>query len=194
MTQVEDKGQLVETKTGEVIEDVNQVRDLMVPDRDVFIGQLLSNTQRPLHMQKLDELGLDPGKKAVLLSRYVGQVPQKLEHHLNKVVTIVGAIVYWSGPFMSTKTNRMEDGYYKNVMKLKETYEVEVRTSDRIVKRQRNIIIATSGKRVAQVLMPLIEAYGWFDWPEGVGVPVILTKDEDNNHLIEVVEPEEQES
>jgi hypothetical protein len=97
------------------------------------------------------------------------------------VLTIIGAVPYFSGVFTSKKTNQVESGYYKMLFKISDIKERDIIVNKKVVTIRQNIIVATSGKRIASFFAQMCEQYGFFDWPEGCFSTVIIQKDSETN-------------
>ncbi len=136
---------------------------------DLFTGEL------PLYLQKAQEQGVQPD---VLASYLTGQV-EPLSRHLNKVVGIVGAIIYFTGPYMSKQTQKVEPGYSCLYLKTDLVLSRKVVVEEQVVTIEEPIILKVSSRVLAPLFLTMMSQYGWYDWD--IQVKCLFQKKEDNS-------------
>lgn len=133
------------------------------------IEAMISLKEAPIHIRKMQELGVPPA----MFASYT-QVPRvDVESIGAKKVTIVGAIVWFSGAYKpkpkpgQAPSDEYMPGYYKVLLKLKETRKIEV-TIDRTVHDfEVNMVVASSSKSIAEFAYAMMQEHGWYDFRDG---------------------------
>lgn len=184
--QIVKNGKVIESETGQVIEDVNEVRDLILDNRTDPIAELIANSGAvPIHVQKARELGI----AAHIVSSYIGNPADSANSHLNERIEITGATVYFSGKF-TPKDPEIHDGtgFYCFLLKTNKTRTLEFRVGKEIKTVDVPVIIKIDGVKVRDTLINLIDTWGWYDWD--IAVPVVITRGGPNNSFYIQVLPE----
>lgn len=171
MTQVQSKGKLVDASTGEVIEDVNEVRDLILVEREDPIAELIRNSGAvPIHVAKAKELKIP----APVVSSYVGRAADSVKQHLNEKIMLTGAIVYFSGRFTPKDPSTTDgSGFYTFLMKTDILRPFEYRIGKEIHETSVPVVIKCDGVKVRDTMINLIDTWGWYDWE--VKIPVVFS-------------------
>lgn len=135
---------------------------------DPLTMMLARNNEKYIHLRKLAEI--DHPNKPALLASYKDIPADDILSHIGQTIEVIGAIVWWSGPFTSRDEvdeyggNVVKEGYYKVLMKT----TLHKQQSLLVNKQQRDfrfpLILATSSKGVAETMLSYIEERGWYDW------------------------------
>lgn len=184
--QIVKEGKIIESETGEVIDELSGVRDLILENRTDPIAELIARSGSvPIHVQKARELDIP----ASVVSTYIGNPAESANQHLNKRIEIIGAIVYFSGRF-TPKDPKEHDGsgFYCFLLKTSETRQFEYRVGKEIHTTEVPVIIKTDGVKLRDTVISLIDTWGWYDWD--VKVPVVFTRGGANNEFYIQVLPE----
>lgn len=184
--QITQHGKLVDAATGEVVEDVDGVRDLILENREDPIAELIRNSGSvPIHVQKARELGVP----APIVSSYIGNAADSANQHLNRRIELTGAIVYFSGRFTPKDPSQHDgSGFYCFLLKTSDTRKMEYRDGKVVKEIETPVIIKTDGVKLRDTIINLIDTWGWFDWD--VKVPVVITRGGPNNEFYIQVLPE----
>lgn len=179
---------LVVPSTGEVVQSYGRIVDRVMPDREEFIESIFKGSgEEPLHLRLARENKITPA----MAQSYFGVIPVRASERKDEILVIVGFTPWFSGAFRSRKTDEMERGYYKVLFKIDEYKERKIIVGDEVKRIRQNIIVATSGKRVATFFAQMAETYGLFDWPEGSKVRIVINKDAETNEEEVIPVPED---
>jgi hypothetical protein len=185
MTQMIVGENLIDPQTGEVIEDISGTEDLVFGERSLSLEALLTGSQGiARHIEELKKLNLPPQKQAMMLSLFTGMEPHALKYHLGQEIGITGAIVYFSGAYMSKQTGQIEQGFYTILLLTDQFQEQAFVGSTKKIKRP--IVLKCSGKKVAEWALMMIDACGWYKWEETI--KVVFSQGENNAYYITPVE------
>lgn len=155
-------------------EQTGEVRDLVSLDEEQQdylpitegIAHFVSAQRLPIHMVKLPK-GVTPEQSLQsmrMFSDYVETPTISLKDRVGSVITVIGAIIYEQGPYVSFKDQKMSPGYYEVRLKLAETEVKKLIVGDEVRIFERNIIARSSGKRVGELIVGLVDQLGWYDW------------------------------
>jgi hypothetical protein len=136
----------------------------IIQSRDA-IGTLVDQRNVPIHVAKMQEFGVSPQ----IMASYVNVPWVDVMSYVNKVVKVIGCAIWFSGEFSPQKDpDNVYSGYHKVLFKLEETHLVKgVPIGREVVDLEQNVIIQTSGKRVAEMALVYLNTHGWFDWKPG---------------------------
>ena len=189
--QVISGNQVVESTTGEVIQENGEVKDLILENRSDPIAELIAKTGSvPVHVAKAKELSVLPP----VLSSYVGYPPSSPGDFLGQLINLTGAIVYFSGRFSPKVTDpnapgyKTGEGFYTFLMKTDRILETEFRVGREIMTFKRNLILKCDGVKIRETVIWLIDQNGWFDW--NVKVPVVFTRGADQPYFMQIIPDE----
>lgn len=169
---------VIESKTGEVIEDFVNLKDLVLVNREDYISDIFVGEKgKPIQLVFAEMYKKTPAE----VQTYIGQLPKKASEYSGKIIRAIGATPWFSGGFTRMADDQWDDGFHKILIKLDETYEKDIIIDKQVKTLVRNVIIATSGKRVAQFFAQMIELYGAYDFPFGVSIRLMIEKDLKSN-------------
>lgn len=155
------------------------------------LAAMVATGKMPIHIAKAEEFQVPPK----VLSSYIGVTAEPLTS--GKVIEVIGAIVWFSGPFNPKDGGPMQPGYYKLLLKSAETIAVDVlvppkspngKPKARRVSRHK--VYSTSSKGVADMLLSIMATLGWFDWDESVWLSV--TGNQSDGYKAEVLDPDDE--
>lgn len=197
--QIVQGNRVIDTSTGETVEEIEQVRDLVLENRnDPIMELIIKSGSTPIHVTKAKELQVP----AHVVSTYVGSAPDSPNSYLGQRIGITGCIVYYSGKFTPKVTDpnapgyKTGEGFYTFLMKTDRTRPFEFRVGDRIIKKQIPVILKCDGVKIRETLIGLIDSYGWFDFKNPIDntpvtVPVVFTREGTNNSFFMQILPED---
>lgn len=155
------------------------------------IAAMVSAGHVPIHIAKAEEFQVEPK----MLSSYIGVTPEPLTS--GKVIEVIGAVVWFSGPFNPKDGGPMQPGYHKLLLKSAEMVTADVLVPPRTpggkpkAKRvSRHKIYSTSSKGVADMLLAIMATLGWFDWDESVWLSI--TGNQSDGYKAEVLDPDDE--
>lgn len=129
-----------------------------VTDIEVQSGQNISEIMRsdlPEYLVQLEKLVCPPEEKVELLSLYEGSIPRPFDKYINRVVTILGAIVWYHPPFQPNVEN-------KNAPK-KPGYDMILFLTDEFDEDGLPIVIKGS-EGLTNHVRGMLSANGWYIW------------------------------
>jgi hypothetical protein len=149
------------------------------------IGALIDEKRVPIHIAKMREFGVSPD----VMGSYVNVPWTDVMSYIGKVVEVIGCAIWFSGEFVPmARPDTVESGYHKVLFKIAETKPMKgVPIGDRAVTMDQNVVIQTSGKRVAEMALVYINAHGWFDWAPGIHEYVLFAGNKDSGYLAQPV-------
>ena len=132
-----------------------------------MVDGFIRDGRMPIHIEMMQKFNVDSD----IFSSYVGVPRVDLTKRMNQAVRIIGAIVWFSGAFTPKEPayeGEVREGYYKVLLKAADIETVKNVPIDRkLYDIKYNLIIETSGKQVAELVLGLIAKHGWYDWPAG---------------------------
>lgn len=170
MTQVKIvDGHVIDQHTGEQLDLVpyQEPEDVYLSSAlDELAGQIESG-HTPMYITKAQELSVPDS----VISDYLGVESEKLEDHVGHVYTIKGAIIWYSGNYSPKDGNGdMERGYNTLLMLTTTSRKIAVMDGDNSVTVEVPLVLRTSSKHIAAVMLPLMQKYGWYNWERPVRI------------------------
>lgn len=183
MTQVIQNGHVIDSATGEMIEDIKDVQDLVLDNRAEAIRSLMAGEDdRFIHMSLARQFGIKPH----VVSSYVGSQPDSAKQHLNEKIMVKGAVPYFSGSFTPKDPKKHSgEGFYTFLIKTGKVKEIEYKVGRELKTSQVPVIIKCDGVKVRDTMAELIRTYGPFDWD--TEVPVVFTYSEDGAFYMQIL-------
>jgi len=175
---------------GNLIDDQGQVlreapgagRSLVPTNNHDAIASLVNEDKMPIHIRKMQELNITSD----VMSSFVGVPWRSVKPYLNKTVKVVGAIIYFSGPYKAKDDEDdapLREGYHTVLLKLDEVEVIkDVPINRKLYDIKYNVVLKISSKKIAELVLALIAMHGWYDWPEGVSETMIFTGDEQSGY------------
>jgi hypothetical protein len=172
-------------ENGEVIDGALPMRALQVIQSKDALAALVDQTSIPIHIRKMQEFKVSPE----VMASYVNVPWVDAYAYINKVVKVIGCVIWFSGTFVPQRDpDILESGYHSVLIKLDETRTVKgIPLGDRVVSMEQNVIIKCSGKRVAEMALVYMNEHGWFDWKEGEFEWTLLGGNKDSGYLMQPV-------
>ncbi len=124
-------------------------------------NMLPSMTNLPLHYQALhlETLNAEEAEEAMdMLHTYTQVVPSDLKTYSNTIITILGAVLKQNQEYNSKKTGEMAPGYYNVLLKIDKI------ARDEVTGEEYKVIVKSSSKTVAEVMVSLMALRGFGDW------------------------------
>jgi hypothetical protein len=176
LVRFDEYGREIDLTTGEVQSPFNgrQLTTIKEP-----IAAMFETDVTPIHVRKMQELNISPD----VYSSYVGVPWVDVAKYINKTVRVIGAIAWFSGSFTSKDDGELKDGYYKILMKIAEEVKEDITIDREVVEVKRNVIIATSSKKVAELMAGFMQVFGWYDWKPGTVETIVFTGDKDQGYM-----------
>lgn len=189
---------VIDPATGEVATEIDEIKDLVLQNRDDPIAQLIADSGSvPIHLAMARKLGIP----AHIVSTYVGNPPSDPNDYLNQKIYLTGAIVYFSGRFTPKVTDPTQPGYkdgsgfYTFLMKTSMTKTLEYRVGKQVMEAKIPIVLKCDGVKIRDTIMQLIQDWSWYDWKDAVTgdpiqIPVVFTRGGPNNSFFVQILPE----
>lgn len=149
------------------------------------IGALVDQKNVPIHIAKMVEFKTSPA----VMASFVNVTWVDIMPYINKVVKVIGCAIWFSGEFSPQKDpDNVYSGYHKVLFKLDETRKITgVPIGDRVVTIDQNVVVQTSGKRVAEMALVYLDQHGWFDWKPGVFEYILFGGNKESGYLAQPV-------
>lgn len=125
-----------------------------------LVESLGFNHDLPLHLQVLESLEVDNEVKESLENAYCGVEPQPLSNYIGEEVTILGAIIWESGPYLG-KDGLMKPSYYQ----IRLLTDIPIEKKGEIIGM---VVLRSSSVTIAQHMFYAMRRRGWylFDSPQ----------------------------
>jgi hypothetical protein len=172
-------------ENGEVIDGAMPIQALQVIQSKDALAALIDQQNVPIHIKKMQEFNITPE----VMASYVNVPWVDAFQYLNKVVKVIGCVIWFSGTFVPVRDpDILESGYHSVLIKLEETRTVKgIPLGDRVVSIEQNVVIKCSGKRVAEMALVYMNQHGWFDWKPGDFEWTLLSGNKDTGYLMQPV-------
>lgn len=169
----------IDPTTGEDMRTQSQQTKALEP-LAAMVDSMVTNGRMPIHIEMMQKFD----KSSDEFSSYVGVPWIDVKKRLNQAVKVIGAIVWFSGAYSPQKPayeGEVREGYYKVLLKTSELEVIKNVPIDRkLYDIKYNVIVQTSSKKVAELVLGLIAKHGWYDWPAGTYETILFGGDSES--------------
>lgn len=176
------------------VQDAPEVQLPSILDQFALSNELVRKTGLPIHLAML-ETRTDLGRVAKLrmATSYTNVKTKSIGEYTGKIVTVIGAIVHWHGPYKSRPVNGESfdmPGFHHIILKLAEEQEIDlmVNRSVRVIKQ--NALISTSATQPVELFLGMLQMERWYDWE--VGLKVAFTGTQSEGYFATVLDDDEE--
>lgn len=105
-----------------------------------------------------------------MFATYQSPFVDKIDNHLNEIVTIFGGMISWHPPYMGKPgrdgVSEQMPGFYKLVLKTNILVDTKIKIGKTIIKR--NLLIETSATKIVEYFLGVMESQVWYDLPDPI--------------------------
>lgn len=174
----------IDPSTGEVM---TQSPTKALEPLAAMVDGFVRDGHMPIHIEMMQKFNVDSDT----FSSYVGVPWIDVKKRLNQAVKVIGAIIWFSGAFNPKDPafeGEVREGYYKVLLKTSELEVIKNVPIDRkLFDIKYNVVIQTSSKKVAELVLGLIAKHGWYDWPNGEYETLLLGGDQDSGYTARTI-------